>query len=90
MNKVEFTPPKEFVAPAGTEAGKQFDLVCTFESKQGGTLCLVQLGDTKMPGYDGKDNESKPDYKQYAQAMTQQPEPAPAGQPGMEGQSGGY
>lgn len=74
-DRVEFRPPKDFTVPEGTEAKGEFDLVCSFRVKPDGMICLTMLGDTKMPGYDGKEEEaeetkSRPDYKQYAQSMT--------------------
>ena len=65
--KVEFVPPQGFTLPEGTQAGEDFDLVCTFRVKDN-KICLVQLGDTKMPGYD-KGRESRPDYSEYAKPM---------------------
>lgn len=68
--RVEFRPPKEFIPPE-SEDGK-FDVVCSFESKPGGTVCLTMLGETPMPGY-GKDGdyhkESKPSYAGVANQM---------------------
>lgn len=71
--QVEFKPPKGFIPPQANETG-EFDLVCTFRSKPGGTICLTQLGDTKMPGYGQSQTEkveSKPDYSQYSQGIAQ-------------------
>lgn len=73
--RVEFRPPKGFAMPEGTEEKGEFDLVCTFRVKPDGMLCLTMLGDTKMPGYDGKEEsteetKTRPDYKEYAQSMT--------------------
>lgn len=70
--KVEFTPPKDFTPPAGSEGGEEFDLVCSFKAKEGGTICMTKLGDAKMPGYDDEGESHKPDYKEYAQSMSQQ------------------
>ena len=79
------TPPKGFVPPEGTDAGKPFDMVCTFEPVEGGKLKLTKLGDTDM-GKDENDDEgkeqkqeSKPDYSGYAQGIMG----------GMGGQQGG-
>ncbi len=66
--KVEFTPPQSFTPPEGSNDG-EFDIVCTFRTK-GNKICLVELGDTKMPGYDDSE-DSKPDYAGYAQDMQQ-------------------
>lgn len=48
--KVEFTPPAG-ATPEGVADGEEFDLVCTFRVKSGGTVCLIEMGDQKMPGY---------------------------------------
>jgi hypothetical protein len=68
QKKVEFTPPKDFMLPEGAY-NDGFDLVCTFEVN-GNKLCMTKLGDTAMPGYDGKDeSKHKPDYSGMAQSM---------------------
>ncbi len=69
--KVEFVPPPSFSPPEGSNDG-EFDIVCTFRTK-GNKICLVELGDTKMPGYDDSedDSSSKPNYAGYAQDMQQ-------------------
>jgi len=71
-SKVEFTPPESFHAPEGTEAGKEFDLVCTFRPSADGKLCMTKLGDTDMPGYDDKDEDRKPDYSEYSKGLMDQ------------------
>lgn len=67
------TPPKGFVPPEGTSAGKSFDLVCTFEPAEDGKLKLTVLGDTPMDSGDDKDGDeaaaSKPDYSEYSKGM---------------------
>lgn len=74
--KVEFPVPRGFQTPEGMQKGSRFDAVCTFEVKDG-TLCMVMLGETPMPGYDkgGEQNHPKPDYGEYSKSMPQ---------PGME------
>lgn len=73
QKRVEFTPPAEFALPEGVTEGEDFDAVCTFRVKGEGTVCLVQMGDAKMPGYDGKEAasepKSKPGYGEYAKGM---------------------
>lgn len=56
--------------PEGMGQGEEFDAVCTFRIKNDGTVCMVQMGDAKMPGYDGKDTDSKPGYSEYSKQMT--------------------
>lgn len=65
--KIEFTPPKDFIVPEGTQPGQDFDLVCTFRVN-GNKVCLVQMGEAKLEGYR---QDSRPDYKQYAEGMTE-------------------
>ena len=64
---VEFQPPPG-VVPEGASVGDEFDLVTTYRIKPGGTICLVQAGDIKFPGYSdtprGHDN-----YTDEANAM---------------------
>jgi len=84
-NRVEFDLPEGFTLPEGTEPGSEFDLVCTFRLKKNKKLCLTELGDFDMPGYDDKEDASEPlkpgEYGQAKQMMT-----AGAPQP----MSGGY
>jgi len=69
MKLVEFTPP-DGVVPEGTKSGEEFDLVSTFRVRPNGDICLVQIGDTKMPGYSDKDQpKGKPSYKDEHDAM---------------------
>ena len=71
--RVEFEVPAGANLPAGSEAGQQFDLVCSFQAKGNGrTVCMTQFGDTKMPGYDDAEKaEHKPDYEQYSKGMAE-------------------
>jgi hypothetical protein len=88
--KVEFTPPEGFTPPE--HKGDEFDLVCTFRVKEGGTICLIKLGETNMPGYEHdeggehEDSEHKPSYGEYTKGMTSMM-PSMGGNPGM---GGGY
>ena len=69
---VEFQPP-EGVVPEGTTAGESFDMVCTFNVKDNGTVCMTHLGDMEMPGCGDKKEhakkEDKPGYGEAAQGM---------------------
>lgn len=60
--RVEFKAP-DGVVPEGTMAGEEFDAVSTYRVKDNGTICLVMLGDTKMPGYDDAAASHKPEYE---------------------------
>lgn len=54
MKRVEFTPPKGFGLPEGKQAGDTFESMATFQIKKDGRMCLVAIGDSKMPGYEDK------------------------------------
>lgn len=87
-DKVEFPAPKGFVLPEGAEPGQDFDLVCTLRTKENGNICLVQLGDVKMPGYDNREGETKKqDYSDYVASMRSQ---MSAGAEGGETPGSGY
>lgn len=58
MKRVEFTPPKGFGLPEGKEAGDTFESMATFQLKKDGRMCLVAIGDHKMPGYEDKSDNS--------------------------------
>lgn len=69
MKRIEFTPPAG-VVPEGTKAGEEFDLVSTFRVKPDGNICLVMIGDTKLPGYSDNDkSKGKPSYADEHEAM---------------------
>lgn len=59
MKLIEFKMPKGFTLPEGTQAGNQFDEMATFRVKPNGDLCLVAVGDHKLPGY--KTGEEMPE-----------------------------
>lgn len=71
--RVEFTPPKEFHLPETAMKDGEFELVCGFHVKPDGKLCLVKLGDHKMPGYDGEEgkdeSEHRPDYGEMTRGI---------------------
>ncbi len=74
--KVRFRPPPNFVPPEGLQNGDTFDVVDTYQVEEGGTVCLVKMGEADMPGYGKNHKESpKPDYGDYARSMPK---------PGME------
>lgn len=59
MKRVEFKAPEGFSVPEGKQAGDTFEEVGTFKIKPDGTLCLVEIGDVKLLGYDDKDGDSE-------------------------------
>jgi hypothetical protein len=87
--KVEFKPPTNFKTPEGTEEGKEWDMVCSFETKPDGTVCMTKLGDTPMPGYDGKEDsdDHKPSYQKYSSSLMQGMQ---GGMSAGDGSTGGY
>lgn len=52
MKLIEFTPPKGMAIPEGKGSGDTFDSIATFRIKPDGKMCLVAIGDHKLPGYD--------------------------------------
>jgi len=56
--RVEFKAPKG-VVPEDVKPGDTFDLVSTYRLKPNGEICLTQIGDTKMPGYEEDEYEHK-------------------------------
>ncbi len=76
-DRVEFKPPQGFKPPEG-EPEKEWEAVCTFKTKPDGMVCMTKLGETPLPGYDGKDHdeakEEAPNYKgmagQLAESMS--------------------
>ncbi len=68
MKRIEFNPPAG-VVPEGVTAGEEFDLVSTFRVKDNGDVCLVMMGDVKMPGYSETKDKGKPSYSDEHQAM---------------------
>lgn len=61
MKRIEFKPPKGFMLPEGKQSGEQFESMATFQIKANGDLCLVAIGDSKMPGYEEKQESSHRD-----------------------------
>lgn len=55
MKRVEFTPPEGLATPEGRNDGDTFEMMATFKIKKGGRLCLVAIGEHKMPGYDSNE-----------------------------------
>lgn len=54
MKRVEFKPPKGWIAPEGKSGSDTFDQLCTFRVKSNGDVCLIAMGETQMPGYEDK------------------------------------
>lgn len=67
MKRVEFTPPEGFRVPEGTQPTDTFEAMATFQLKKDGRMCLVAVGDHKMPGY--KDGEEDSVAGRYHSAM---------------------
>lgn len=56
MKRIEFKIPAGLTVPEGTEAGGQWQEMATFRLKKNGQMCLVAIGEHKMPGYEDKDS----------------------------------
>ena len=52
------------VIPEGIGEGDTFDVVTTFRVEKDGEICPIQVGDTKMPGYEDSE-EKEPTTKQF-------------------------
>lgn len=66
MKRIEFTAPKGFVPPEGKAAGDKFEAMATFQVKSGNRMCLVAIGDVKMPGYEEKASYTEPSHVDVA------------------------
>lgn len=66
--RIEFKIPEGFTVPEGTEAGGQFQEMATFQLKKNGTMCLVAIGEHKMPGYEGKQSSPMHEMQDKASA----------------------
>jgi hypothetical protein len=87
--RIEFKAPKG-VVPDDIKPGDHFDLVSTYRLKDNGEICLIQIGDTKMPGYDEDEyeHETKGKNRESYQGMMDSMHSAMSeGNPGM---GGGY
>jgi hypothetical protein len=68
--RVEFKPPKG-VVPEDVQAGDTFDLVTTYRLKKNGEVCLIQIGEQKMEGYEEDEYQAKekPSRESYGNVM---------------------
>lgn len=55
----EFSAPKGFVPPEGTEPGKPFPVVAELQVKPDGTLCLVSIEGAEFEKEDGYEEEEE-------------------------------
>lgn len=71
MKRVEFTPPEGLATPEGKADGDTFEMMATFKIKKGGRVCLIAMGDFKMPGYDDQEprDEGREVAGNYRKAM---------------------
>lgn len=74
MKQIEFSIPDGFHPPEGTMEGDTFESMSTLRLKPKGRLCLVAIGETKLPGYDNGetstyDSGSKEVVRRYHKAM---------------------
>lgn len=69
MKRIEFMPPKGMQLPEGKMSGERFESMATFQIKKNGDLCLVAIGESKMPGYeDKKESEYRDDGSEVVSA----------------------
>lgn len=68
--RIEFRPP-DGIVPEGLTAGEEFDLVTRYRLKDSGEICVIEIGDTRMPGYESTErkSDSKPTYQDYTKSM---------------------
>jgi len=85
MKRVEFKIPDGYTVPEGTESGGEWQEMAKFRLKKNGQMCLVAIGEHKMPGYDDK-QESSPMHE--AQEKTSSRYSDAMG--GMSPTTGGY
>lgn len=69
--RIEFNPPEGFSLPEGKAVGDDIEVMATVRMKPDGSLCLVAINDSRMPGYRDDDD----DGKTYAQASAEEFEP---------------
>ncbi len=60
---VEFDPPPGLKTPDGVGEDEDWEMVSTFRTKADGQICIVKIGDVKMPGYDDKKSKAPPTAK---------------------------
>ena len=58
---IEFKMPEALEIPDGISNGETFESMATFQVKKGGRLCLVAIGEHKMPGYSQHEQPRQPD-----------------------------
>lgn len=73
MKLVEFSPPEGLAVPEGKTEGDTFESMATFRIKKNGKMCLVAIGDLKMPGYEDRDEGGEVASK-YRKAMNVSPD----------------
>lgn len=69
MKRIEFKIPEGLTVPEGTQAGGQWQEMATFRLKKNGQMCLVAIGEHKMPGYENGKEES-PMYEAQEKASS--------------------
>lgn len=70
--KVEFKIPDGLTLPESLESDGEFDSLATFRLKPDGkTLCLVAIGETKLPGYDKEEKAGDRAASRYREKMSE-------------------
>lgn len=88
--RIEFKAPKG-VVPEDVAAGDTFDLVSTYRLKENGQICLIQIGEHKMPGYEEDDyKESTKGKNRESYGNVMQSMQSAMGESGGGNPQGGY
>lgn len=82
---IEFKPPEGSV-PDSVRAGETFTLVCDFEVKGNGKVCMVKFGDTDVGYKADKESPHRGPYSKEAEDMASQPMTSDMN-PGTKGES---
>lgn len=85
--RIEFPAPQGLTLPEGLKAGDTFDKLSTFRLKPNGSMCLVKIGDTPMPGYGDKNTAYKDIAKEAGESVAAKYKEKMAGP--SEGETGG-
>jgi hypothetical protein len=68
--RIEFRPSKAMMSMAGetVKIGDKFELLTTYQQKQNGDWCIVEIEGVKAPGYD-EDSDKEGFVNTYQKAV---------------------
>lgn len=68
MKKIEFEPPPALknVVGENVKSGQKLELMGTFQVKEDGDWCLVEVEGVAMPGYDDQSGPGESEYVRSA------------------------